>query len=368
MTYAYGQVPLHELTKKHCNFQIVGGKSTGTYRIITGYYGLTVMPTEFQKLMDLTPVNINSVFVYIDDILIVTKGTKSERLNKVREVMKVLDEASLQLKAETCVIAQDCIEWIGYKLTRTCISPVNAKSQGITERLRSTNLKQLRSFLGAVNQFIKFIPNLAAISFPFRKILKKDADWIWEDEHEKAFTEINNEVKRVVELSHFKRNNETRIICDASKQGLGAVLQQRQKEGEWRPTCFASRFSTDFEMKYSINEVELLAIVWAIEHFKNYVYGVHFKVVSHHKALMSVLKPNRGNKTFPSRLTRWVDRLLPIDFEVVHVAGRTLGMADHLYRHSSNLEGASIKAEMLWNEWFTVNSVNSLVDVLDSSA
>ena len=71
MTYAYVQIPLHELTKKHCNFQIVGGKSTGTYRSTMGYYGLTVMPTEFQKLMDLTLVYKNSVFVYID-ILIVT--------------------------------------------------------------------------------------------------------------------------------------------------------------------------------------------------------------------------------------------------------------------------------------------------------
>ena len=67
MTYAYGQVPLHELTKKHCNFQIVGRKSTGTYRFSTGYYGLTVMPTEFQKLMHATLVYINSVFVYIDE-------------------------------------------------------------------------------------------------------------------------------------------------------------------------------------------------------------------------------------------------------------------------------------------------------------
>ena len=227
MTYAYGQAPLHELTKKPCNFQIVGGKSTGTYRFITGYYGLTVMATEFRKLMDLTLVNTNSVFVYLDDILIVTKGTKTEYLNKVREVMKVLDEANLQLKAKKCVLAQDSIEWLGYKLTKTGISPVNAKSQKLTERLRPTNLKQLRSFLSAVNHSNEFIPNLAANSFPFRKILKKDADWKWEDEHEKAFNEINNEVERDVELSHFKRNNETRIICDASKQGLGVVLQQK---------------------------------------------------------------------------------------------------------------------------------------------
>ena len=107
--------------------------------------------------------------------------------------------------------------------------------------------------------------------------------------------------------------------------------------------------------------------MWAVEHFRNYVYGVHFKIISDHKASMSVLKPNRGNKTFSSRLTRWVDRLLPFDFEVVHVAGRTLGMADYLSRHPTELQGSSVKAETLWNEWFTVNSVISLNDVLDNS-
>ena len=361
MTYAYGQIPLHELTKKHCNFQIVGGKSTGTYRFTTGYYGLTVMPTEFQKLMDLTLANVNSVFVYIDDILIVTKGTKQQHVNKVREVMRILDDANLQLKAGKCIIAQDSIEWLGFELTRTGISPINTKSQGISEKLRLTNLKQLPSLLGAVNQFNKFIPSLASISFPFRSILKKDAEWEWNEDHEKAFVQINKEIKSVVELSHFKRNQEIRIICDASKSGLGAVLQQKQSNNEWRPICFASRFLTDFETKYSINELELLAIVWAVEHFKNYVYGVQFKVISDHKALMSVLKPNIRNKTFSSRLTRWVDILLPFEFEVVHVAGRTLEMADYLSRHPTELEGASLKAGALWNEWFTVNSVISLV-------
>ena len=82
---------------------------------------------------------------------------------------------------------------------------------------------------------------------------------------------------------------------------------------------------------------------------------------------MSVLKPNRGNKTCSSRKTKWVYRLLPFDFEVVHVAGRTLGMADYLSRHPTELQGSSIKAETLWNEWFMVNSVNSLHDVLDNS-
>ena len=64
MTYAYGQIPLQELTKRHGSFQIVGGKSTGTYRFTTGLYGLTLMPTRFQKLMELTLANLNSVLVY----------------------------------------------------------------------------------------------------------------------------------------------------------------------------------------------------------------------------------------------------------------------------------------------------------------
>ena len=311
--------------------------------------------------------NVNSVVAYIDDILIVTKGTKQDHLNKVRAVMKILDEANLQLKAEKCIIAQESIEWLGFKLTRTGISPINAKAQGIGHRLRPTNLKQLRSFLGAVNQFNKFKPNLASISFPLRSILKKDADWIWNAEHENAFVKINDEIEEVVELSHFKRNQETRIICNASKQGLGAVLQQSQTNGEWRPICFASRSLSDFESKYSINELELLAIMWAVEHFRKYVYDIHFKIISDHKALLSVLKSNRGNKTFSSRLTRLVDRLLPFDFEVVNVAGRTLGLADYLSRHPTDLQGSSVKAETLWNEWFTVNIVISLNDVLDNS-
>ena len=74
-----------------------------------------------------------------------------------------------------------------------------------------------------------------------------------------------------------------------------------------------------------------------------------------------------GNKTFSSRLTRWVDRLLPFEFEVVHVPEGMLGKADFLSRHPTKLQGASVKAETLWNEWFTVNSVISLNDVLDNN-
>ena len=135
---------------------------------------------------------------------------------------------------------------------------------------------------------------------------------------------------------------------------MGAVLQQKTDEG-WQAIHFASRFITTFEQKYSINELELLALVWAVENFRNYVYG-SFEIVSDHKALISILKGNRANKTFSSRLTRWVNRLLPVQFTVSHEPGRTLGMADFLSRHPSpSNNNEQLKAEELLNNWLTVN-------------
>ena len=78
--------------------------------------------------------------------------------------------------------------------------------------------------------------------------------------------------------------------------------------------------------------------------FRNYVYGTEFEVVTDHKALVSILKGNRGNKTYSSRLTRWVDQLLPFQFSIRHEPGRTLGMADYLSRHPSPFDNNLIRA------------------------
>ena len=109
--------------------------------------------------------------------------------------------------------------------------------------------------LEAVNQFNKFIPNLASTCYPFRTLLKKDTHWEWNKEHESAFDQIINEIKAVTILYHFETDCPLRIICDASKAGLGAVHQHEQN-GEWQPLSFSSRFLSELESKYSMNELE----------------------------------------------------------------------------------------------------------------
>ena len=101
----------------------------------------------------------------------------------------------------------------------------------------------------------------------------------------------------------------------------------------------------------------MLAIVWAVEYFRCYVYGVPFKIISDHKALETVLKGQKASKTYSSRLTRWVDQLLPFEFEVFHGPGRKLGIVDYLSRNPTSRTDI---AKTLWNEWFTINVVSEI--------
>ena len=82
---------------------------------------------------------------------------------------------------------------------------------------------------------------LANICYPVRSILKKEAEWKWTQEHEKALLRVTNELKRVAELPHVKRNAELKIICDASKEGFVAVLQQLEEKA-WRPLASPQDF------------------------------------------------------------------------------------------------------------------------------
>ena len=161
-----------------------------------------------------------------------------------------------------------------------------------------------------------FLPKIAEVSAPLRQILSQNNDFVWTPNCENAFQQLKLLVKNIVELRHFDIHRETRIICDASHDALGAVLEQYSSSG-WHPISFASRYLNPAEKKYSTNKLELLAVVWATEHFRNYIYGRFLTVMSDHKALLTLLISSpKGNKTVFGQLTRWYDRIVPYDFKV----------------------------------------------------
>ena len=140
-----------------------------------------------------------------------------------------------------------------------------------------------------------------------------------------------NRIANATENSHYNPQLETRVKCVASSSGLGAALEQLTVDG-WKPIAFTSRFLNPCEQRYSVNELELLGVLWSIEYFKNYLYGKNFRVLTNHRVLLSILKENRSKKSYNSRLTRWI-RLLLFQFDIESLPGAKMGLVDYTSRH-----------------------------------
>ena len=198
----------------------------------------------------------------------------------------------------------------------------------IKELKRPSNEKELKSFLGAIQYLSKYINNLSTQTDSLRQLLKKDTEWIWTEEHTKAFENLKQKITEIPCLAHYNSDYPNVITTDASTKGLGATLWQEQTDGKLKPIGSASRFVTDTEKNNAINELELLAVVWGLEHFRLYVYGKPIKLRTDHQALEPLIRRNRSNKPYSARMTRWLDRLAHFTINVNHIAGKHLALTD----------------------------------------
>ena len=174
LKYAYSQLKLAADTAKQCNFNIFGGKATGTYRFLTGFYGLADMPAEFQKAMDTTIDHAKNTFCFLDDVLIVSKRKEIEHGNLVEAVLKKLDAENLALKKSKCEYFKREVNWLGHHLSEAGVIPKITKTEAVANLNPPKSLKQLRSFLGRRNHLAKFIPNAASLTEKLRPLLKEE--------------------------------------------------------------------------------------------------------------------------------------------------------------------------------------------------
>ena len=241
----------------------------------------------------------------------------------------------MSLKLTKSKFAQRECEWLGHQITSTGITPLVRKTEPIEALTPPRTQTQLKSFMGSIHSLHKYLPALAESSAPLRPLLSQSNENIWTPKCQNAFENLKKQLSNIVELRHFDIRKDIRIVCDASHNGLGAVLEQLGLEG-WRPISFASRYLIEVEKKNSTSELELLAVVWGAEYFRNYILGRNFLIVTDQKTLISLLNgKNKKNKTRFSRLTSWLDRLTLFDFQVEHKPGSTVGLADYLSCHPS---------------------------------
>ena len=270
LDYAYGQAKLSAEASRHCVFSIIGGDFTGHYRFKKGFYGLSDIPTVFQEHID--KVLEFKTPVWLDDIICVTNGTIEEHDRELREVLIKLQEAGYRASERKTELFKKELTWLGYLINQEGVKPIKDKTEAITKLKAPTNTKELKSFLGSIQHLSKFLNNLSKKTDRMRKLLKKDVKWEWTKKINDDFEQLKKEITETPCLAHFDPKKDNFITTDACNTGLGATLWQKENE-TFRPVAFASRFLTECERKYAINELELLGVLWGLEYFRYYVYG-----------------------------------------------------------------------------------------------
>ena len=146
LKYAYSQLNLDANTANHCNFNIISGDMTGTYRFQLGFYGLTDMPAEFQKAMDYNLIGLQNTYCFLDDTLIVSKGSLTEHKSYVMKRLQRLDDENLRINLPKCHFGKLEIDWLGYHVSQWGISRLETKTAIILALEARKTLKKLRSF------------------------------------------------------------------------------------------------------------------------------------------------------------------------------------------------------------------------------
>ena len=162
-----------------------------------------------------------------------------------------------------------------------------------------TNLHEVRSFHGMVNQFSKFTSNHADITKPIRELLVKNTAWTWGPPQQHAFDKIKKTLTTSPILTLYDPNKATKIAADTSSYGLGAVVLQEEEPDTWKPVSFISRSMTTPEAKYAQIEKEALAVTWACERSSNYIIGKPITIETDHKPLVPLLTTHTLDKLPP---------------------------------------------------------------------
>lgn len=304
----------------------------GLFRYKRLVFGISCAPEMFQKILEQILADCENTVNFIDDI-VVTGGSEAEHDLALDKVLKKLNEYGILLNQSKCAFKLTEIEFIGQRFNQNGMVPSQSKIEAIQSFRPPRSCEEVRSFLGLVNYVGSFIPNLASISFPLRELTKNNSTFVWEQGQEQAFNELIRLVGNIETLSHFDPKLRTRVVADASPVGLGAVLlqfHQGHPEGDPKVVAYASKSLTSTECRYAQTEKEALALVWAVERFQIYLFGIRFELETDHKPLESIFTPTSSPCL---RIERWVLRLQAFSYDVVYRKGKS-NIADPLSRLS----------------------------------
>ena len=311
---AYQQLRLEDQSKTFTTINT----HKGLYRYTRLPYGIASAPAMFQKTMDAILQGIPQVRCYIDDILVTGKDD-ALHLQHLQDVLNRLEKFGLRLKWSKCEFMKDSVEYLGYKIDAHGVHTVPSKVEAIANAPIPENPQQLRSFLGLVNYYGKFISNLASLVNPLNRLLHKDATWQWDATCQRAFQNAKKALTSSPVLMHYDPALPVSLATDASAYGVGAVISHALPDGTERPIAFASHTLTSSESHYAQIEKEALSIVFRVKRFHTYLYGRQFTLLTDHKPLCTIFGPKKGVPPLAAAcLQRWAVLLSAYHYDICY--------------------------------------------------
>ena len=328
LSSGYWQVPLHPDDKEKTAF------TTGTslYHFNVMPFGLVNAPMTFQRLMEVALHGLHwaKCLIYLDDCIVIGKDF-DEHLSNLAEVFERFRTAGLKLKPSKCQLLKKQVTYLGHTISTEGILPDPVNTDKVREWSTPTSASEVRSFLGLASYYRRFIPSFSQIAAPLNHLTQKKVPFEWSESCESSFQHLKMALINPPILAYPNFGQEFTLSTDASNNAIGAILSQNRDNKE-RVIAYFSASLTSTQQKWSTYDRELWAIIAGVRHFRHYLRGQHFTVITDHQPLLGHEKlPIQDDAT--GRRARWMVELHAYTFSIKHKQGRSHQNADALSRH-----------------------------------
>eukprot|EP01113_Clastostelium_recurvatum_P034980 TRINITY_DN4817_c0_g2_i2.p1 TRINITY_DN4817_c0_g2~~TRINITY_DN4817_c0_g2_i2.p1 ORF type:complete len:896 (+),score=120.90 TRINITY_DN4817_c0_g2_i2:2313-5000(+) len=300
----------------------------GNFEFLVMTFGFTNAPATFQALVNriFAPFINKFMVVYLDDILVFSK-TAEEHVEHVTSMLEVLRANKLYAKRSKCALFQDSIDFLGHIVSGEGIATDPAKVAAVQDWPEPRNVHEVRSFIGLVNYYRRFVKDCSGVTRPLTDLLSEHNRWWWSQECRASFLAVKAALVSAPILRIVDPNGDFRLETDSSKFAVGAVLLQRHGE-LWHPVAYYSRKLNPAQSNYAPHEQELLAFVWALKEWRHYLLGRDFVAVTDNTTVVAF----QSKRELRSREARWLDTLAEFNVTICHQPGRANIVADCISR------------------------------------
>ena len=292
-------------------------------------YGLVNSPVTFTRAMHeiLREHLFKTCIIYVDDIIVYSRNMK-EHMGHLKEIFKCIAKAGLRLKPSKCRFAAKEVKYLGHILSGDGVRPNPEKTAIVDNFPVPKNEKQVRSFLGLTNYYKRFIRDYSKVAAPMFALLRKEVPFVWGSTCQKAFDYLKTRLAESPILMYPDMAEHFYLTTDASSSGLAYILSQKDESGGDHAIAYGGRALRGPETRYTVSELEYLAIKEGIEAYHPYLADKPFTVYTDHKPLKYATKfrPDGG------RLGRWALFLQNYNFTTQYKTGKSNSNADSLSR------------------------------------